>query len=385
VFQVFRTKVTGGIRLIFAFALLLSTFAWGGAGTAGAAGQDDRHDAGAVYTLTNEVAGNHVVAFERAANGSLTLTGSYATGGLGNGSGLGSQGALVLSQDGRWLFAVNAGSNEISVLSTNGSGLALVDKVSSNGMLPVSLTVDKDKLYVLNAGGSGNISGFNVGHHGQLSAIPGSTRPLSGGATGPAQVQFSADGRLLAVTEKNTNMIDIYTVNKNGTAAGPMVYPSSGPTPFGFAFGRDGKLLVSEAFGGAPNASAASSYQVGRNGSLDVVTASATTHQTTACWLVLTGNERYAYTANAGSDSISGYSVGHDGALTLLDASGITGYTGAGSHPTDMALSNNSRYLYALTTFSHGISAFEVNSDGSLTPVAGANGLIATAVGLAAR
>jgi 6-phosphogluconolactonase (cycloisomerase 2 family) len=291
----------------------------------------------------------------------------------------------VLSADNRWLFAVNAGSNEISVLSVEGSGLALVDKVASGGVMPISLTVDKNIVYVLNAGGSGNISGFNVGHHGDLTAIPGSTRPLSGSATGPAQVQFSGDGRLLAVTEKNTNMIDIYTVNKNGTSDGPMTHPSSGITPFGFAFGRDGTLIVSEAFGGAANGSAASSYNVGRNGSFDVVSASSPTHQTAACWVVLTGNERYAYTANAGSDSISGYGVSHDGSLSLLDPSGVSGYTGAGSHPTDMALSNNSRYLYALTTFSHGISVFEVGSDGSLTPVAGASGLVPTAVGLAAR
>jgi 6-phosphogluconolactonase (cycloisomerase 2 family) len=245
--------------------------------------------------------------------------------------------------------------------------------------------VDKDVLYVLNAGGSGNITGFNVGQHGELTAIPGSTRPLSGSATGPAQVQFSGDGRLIAVTEKNTNMIDIYTVNKDGTANGPMVHPSAGVTPFGFAFGKGGNLIVSEAFGGAANASAASSYNVGRNGSFDVVSASSPTHQTAACWVVLTGNERYAYTANAGSDSISGYSVSSGDSLNLLDPSGVTGYTGAGSHPTDTALSNNSRYLYTLTTFSHGISVFEVRGDGSLTPVAGVNGLISTAVGLAAR
>jgi 6-phosphogluconolactonase (cycloisomerase 2 family) len=198
-------------------------------------------------------------------------------------------------------------------------------------------------------------------------------------------VQFSGDGRLLAVTEKNTNLIDIYTVNKDGTANGPLTHASAGTTPFGFAFGKNGNLVVSEAFGGAPNGSATSSYTVDKNGSFNVVSASSPTHQTAACWVVLTGNERYAYTANAGSDSISGYGVSHNGSLSLLDPNGVTGYTGAGSHPTDMALSNNSHYLYALTTFSHGISAFEVGSDGSLTPVAGVSGLIPTAVGLAAR
>jgi len=374
------------MKTFIALALLLSTFAIGSNGIAQAAG-DTRAAAGAVYALTNAAAGNSVVALDRASDGTLTAAGTYSTGGLGSGAGLGSQGALVLSRNNQWLFAVNAGSNDVSVFSVDPHGLRLADRVSSGGTMPISLTEDNNVLYVLNAGGSGNITGFSVGHNGHLSAISGSTQPLSGGATGPAQVQFSADGRLLAVTEKNTNMIDIYNVSKQGVAGGPGTHPSAGTTPFGFAFGKDGKLLVSEAFGGAANASAASSYSVGTDGSFNVVSASSPTHQTAACWLALTGNERYAYTANAGSASISGYSVGKDGSLNLLDADGRTGLTGA--HPADLALSNNSHYLYSLniTASTQGISAFEVQSDGSLTPVPldAISGLTTASAGLAAR
>lgn len=380
----FRIKNLGAIKTLFAMALLSSTFAWGG-GAVTQAHAAPAPNTGAVYTLTNEVTGNSVAAFDRAADGSLTPAGTYSTGGLGTGGGLGSQGALTLGADNQRLFAVNAGSNEISVLSVDPEGLTLVDRQSSGGVRPISVTSYKNLLYVLNAGGSGNITGFTVGTNGSLSPIPNSTRPLSGNATGPAQVQFSADGNTIAVTEKATNAIDIYTVNKDGTTNGPLSYASSGATPFGFAFGKNGKLIVSEAFGGAPGASAASSYRVESDGSLSVVSASSPTHQTAACWLVLTGNERYAYTANAGSDSISGYSVGKDGSLSLLNPDGITGQTGAGSHPIDMALSNNSHYLYALTTFAHGISAFAVQPDGSLVPLPGASGLAPSAVGLAAR
>src|SRR5437870_148842 len=69
---------------------------------------------GAVYTSTNSPTGNAVVVLDRAANGSLTPAGSFATGGTGTGGGLGNQGAVGLSDDHRLLFAVNAGSNQVT-------------------------------------------------------------------------------------------------------------------------------------------------------------------------------------------------------------------------------------------------------------------------------
>ena len=162
-------------------------------------------------------------------------------------------------------------------------------------------------------------------------------------------------------------------------------HPSAGVTPFGFAFGKDGKLITSEAFGGGANASAASSYIVGRDGSFNVVSASSPTHQTAACWLALTGNERYAYTANTGSGTLSGYRVGPDGSLQLLNADGVTGTTGVGSSPIDMALSRDSRYLYSLNSGNGTVSAFRVNANGSLAALPGLSGIPAGANGLAAQ
>jgi 6-phosphogluconolactonase len=367
------------MRVFFSLALLLSSLAWGTTGFAAG------HDAGAVYALTNSTAGNSVQVFNRAADGTLTPGGSYSTSGTGTGTGLGSQGAVVLSENNQWLFAVNAGSNEISAFSVNPSGLTLMDKVASGGIRPISLTANHDLLYVLNAGGTGNITGFTVGHRGTLSMIPGSTRPLSNGASGPAQVQFSPNGDVLVVTEKNTNLIDTYTVGKDGLATGPVTHPSSGTTPFGFAFGQRNQMFVSEAFGGATNGSAVSSYTVSRDGGVQVDTPSATTHQTAACWVAVTNDGRYAYAANAGSGSVTGYAIAQDGSISLLNADGRTGVIGDGSSPVDMAISNNSRYLYVLAGGFHSVAAFQVGADGSLTPIAGAGGLPAGAAGLAAR
>src|SRR5690242_17016406 len=205
----------------------------------------------AVYTLTNQVAGNAVAVFNRAADGTLSAAGTVATGGTGTGSGLGSQGAVQLSGDGQWLFAVNAGSNDVSVLSVGPAGLALASRTPSGGTLPISLTVRGNILYVLNAGGNGNISGFSIGTTGALTPIAGSTQPLSGANVGPAQVAFSPDGRRLIVTEKNTNQLDVYDVDATGAAHAATVVPSAGGTPFGFAFGLRNDVFVSEAAGSA--------------------------------------------------------------------------------------------------------------------------------------
>ena len=143
----------------------------------------------AIYTMSNASSGNRILAFHRAPNGTLTPAGSFATGGLGTGGGLGSQGGLTLSDNDRWLLAVNAGSNEISLFATDDEGLRLVDKVPSGGTQPVSVTIHRDLVYVLNAA-SDNVSGFRLRPRGNLTPLTGSTRPLSGTGTGPAQVQF---------------------------------------------------------------------------------------------------------------------------------------------------------------------------------------------------
>jgi 6-phosphogluconolactonase len=334
-----------------------------------------------VYTLTNGAAGNAVQVFDRA-GGSLTPDGSFPTGGNGTGGGLGNQGGLILD-GGERLFAVNAGSDSISAFEVSRSGLQLVDTVGSGGDQPISLTAHRGLLYVLNAGGDGNINGFRYTRSGDLSPLAGSTRPLSGAAPGPAQVSFDPDGRTLVVTEKDTNLIDTYRVNRQtGLASGPNPQASAGQTPFGFAFDPRGHLIVSEAFGGAADQSAVSSYEVD-DGIIDPITPSAATTETAACWIVVTKDGRFAYTTNTGSNSISGYGIGGDGELSLLDADGVTGATGPG--PIDMALTQGDRFLFSLNSGDGTISGFHVGSDGSLTPVGGAGGLPTSANGLAAR
>ena len=331
---------------------------------------------GAVYTLTNSPAGNAVIAFDRAADGTLSPRGTFATGGNGSGNALGSQGSVALTADGRQLLAVNAGSNSVSLFNVRPGGLDLEATAPSGGALPISVTVRGKLAYVLNAGGAGNIAGFVLDHDG-LAALSGSSRPLGAGSAGPAQVAFTPDGNALVVTEKSSNTIDTYAVGADGRAGAPAVSASAGGTPFGFDFDNRGHLLVSEAAGSA------SSYAVSSAG-VTVVSGAVATHQGAPCWLVASKNGRYAYTANAAAGSISGFAVGQDGSLTLLDPSGATASLGATSHPLDEAFSNNGQFLYNLTDGSHVISAFRVGADGSLT-FAGSTPVPVGATGLAAQ
>lgn len=369
-----------GTRLLFAAMFMLPL----AAGFAGPVAAKSDQSPGTVYTITNAADGNELLVYARGSDGTLSFQGAYSTGGLGSGAGLGSQEAVALSDNGQLLFTVNAGSNEVSVFSLSKKGPKLVDVAASGGAKPISLTVHGRLLYVLNAGDSGNITGFIIRKNGKLAPLPGSTQPLSNGgagdAPGPAQISFDYSGRVLVVTEKATNLIDTYQVRR-GRADAPVTHPSAGETPFGFALDRKGHLIVSEAFGGAPDVSALSSYLV-RGNWFKVISPSVGTTQTAACWVVLSKNERYAYTTNAGSSSISSYRIGKNGALTLLEAQ--AGLTGDGSAPIDMALSNDGRFLYALSGGTNTISAFQVKADGSLVSL-GTVSVPAGSVGLAAR
>ncbi len=350
---------------------------------------DNSWDAGAVYTMDNSTNDNHVLAYRRAANGSLMPAGIFDTGGLGSGGGLGNQNAVVLSRNGDWLFACNAGSDEISVFAVTPSGLVLADKESSGGRHPVSLALHHNLLYVLNAGGAvgdnDNVTGF-IFAFGKLLQGPNSTRALSADSTGPAQVSFTGDGNTLIVTEKATSVIDTFTVDDNGLLDEHKTFASPVPTPFGFAVGQANRIFVSEANGGAADGSSVSSYEVSDDGDLAGISIGVPTTESAACWVVLTGNQRFAYTSNTGSGTISGFEVGRDGKLQLLNADGVTGTTGgAGSKPIDMAVSRDSLYLYSLNSGTHTMSAFRVNANGSLQTLPGLSGLPASANGLAAR
>lgn len=341
-----------------------------------------RGSPGAIAVASNATAGNAVMVYSRRANGTLESPVSYATGGSGTGGGLGNQGAVTLAGDRRHLLVVNAGSNDLSVFAVAGNTLALTSRVASGGMQPISVTEFRGVVYVLNAGGSGNISGFRLDSAGSLSSIAGASQPLSGTAVGPAQVGFSSSGTVLVVTEKGTNTITLYDVDRNGLASAPRPQPSAGMTPFGFAFDPRGRLIVSEAFGGAAGASAVSSYAANLSGALQVRSASIGDTQSAACWVGITPNGRFAFVTNTASGTVSGYRVNGNGTISLILPDGLSGTTGAG--PIDLSVTPDGGRLFTLDGGARQLSNFAIRADGSLEASPATTGLPVGANGMAA-
>ena len=341
----------------------------------------ESNSTGYVYTLSNETSGNRVLAYSRSSAGTLTYATAYPTGGNGTGGGLGSQGAVTLSEDNKILLAVNAGSNSVTSFAVSGGTLTWISTIASGGIMPVSITVHGGLVYVLNGGGSGNISGFTLNEGGVLHPLANSTRPLSSSAAGAAQVSFAQDGAVLVVTEKVTNKIISYTVNSGGTPGMMHKITAANATPFGFAVGKKGMLYVSEAAGGAPGASTVSLYHVGTDGMISLIKGPVAAGQTAACWVVLTNNEKYVYATNTGSNNLSSFTASA-GMLSLLGAAVASREMSA---PLDAALSNNSKFLYVLNSGTESITALSVSNDGSLHFLQDVAGLPDGSAGLAAK
>lgn len=290
---------------------------------------------------------------------------------------------MTLSLDRRFLFAVDAGSNDIAVFAIGPNRLFHLRNIDSGGKMPVSIAVYGRLLYVLNLGGTDNITGFTINSNGSLTPLPGSTRSLSTVGTAAAQVGFSPDGKELIVTERATNKIDVFPVGANGVAGPALVTNSVGRTPFGFEFDPAGHLIVSEAFGGAAGAGAVSSYFVSDFGSLPI-TGSAPDGQEAPCWIAVSKKGRYAWTTNTSSGTISAYDLAPNGRLSLLEGTGLVADMGNSSKPTDMTLDEKGRYLYVLDSAPGAVAAFRVEQDGTLTALGifgslgpGATGLVA--------
>lgn len=327
---------------------------------------------GAVFAMTNVTKNNRVITYRRAANGALTRVDSISTRGRGIGTDLDTTGGLRLSSNRRFLYAVNAGSDDITVFAVSGTSLTFLQKVYA-GDVPNSLTLHRNLLYVLNGSVAGNgIRGFRIGADGRLTELPNSFRLLSSPIAVPGQVQFSPDGRLLLVTQKVSdqqvkpaNAIDVFTVRGDGLASTvPLRNLSNGLRPFSLDFRSDGRLVVVESFNAAAGKSAASSYQLSSNGRLSVISGSVANKQTDVCWVMITKDGRYAYTANFGSGTISSYGVNPAGELRLID--GKAAFLGDLSQPVDLAQSANSRFLYLLLRGTGRVAAFHINDDGSL-------------------
>ncbi|SFJ30597.1 6-phosphogluconolactonase, cycloisomerase 2 family [Paenibacillus sp. UNC496MF] len=335
---------------------------------------------GMVYMMTNMEVTNQVVAFYRDKNGMLTFVGSSPTHGIGTGARevsaattndgidpLASQGSLALSPVGRFLFAVNAGSNSISsfILTNNGIPV-LADVKPSGGAQPNSITVFGNLLYVSNVGNAANnyasnITGFRVDNNGHLNPISGSTHSLSTINAQPSQILFNLDGSRIVVSELTTGHLSIFYVNQDGTVTGPIINESNGLHPFGSLFLSSGVFLVTE-----EGSNALSSYSMSRDGRLTVISGSVPTGQKATCWVVTTRNEQFAYASNTLSGTIATYRIDSNGALTFVRNIASTPAGMPTGRPIDIGVSKDGRYFYTLNGNQGTVSVFHINDDGNL-------------------
>ncbi|HEX5194693.1 MAG TPA: beta-propeller fold lactonase family protein [Solirubrobacteraceae bacterium] len=328
-----------------------------------------RHRGGDVYVNDNTASANTVAAFHRAPDGRLIpLPGSpFATGGAGTGTALGSQGALQSALHGRYLLAVDAGSNQISVLAVGRHGSPYPvpgGTVASGGVQPVSIAVHGNLVYVANAGGtSPNYTGFRLGFGGRLRPLPGSTVDLPQGSQ-PGDVLFNATGTKLAGTRVATSLIDSFVVGPFGRlhAAPGSPYAAQGPGPFGSEFRPTdpNELYVSNAHGGAGNGTV-SAFRVRFNGTLSSIGDSPfADDQTAPCWVEISHDGRFLFTVNTAQPSISSFAIDGDGSLTLLGSTQFRGNP-SGLSPFDARLSPDGHTLYVVDSGTGQVSAFAVH------------------------
>ena len=366
-----RTRVAAGTTLVAVAIGLTSVLS---AVTATASPAHLSPVVGHSYVDDNTTGTNTIAAFDRHADGSLTpQAGSpFAIGGAGLGSGLGSQGAIQASPDGRFLLAVDAGSNQISVLrlTADGAPTPVGRPVSSGGVRPVSIAVSRTRLvYVANTGAGGsNYRGFWLSPFGQLIPIPGAVVPVPDGA-GVGDILFNATGDRLVATRVSPSLIDSFTVSPFGrlTPAPGSPFPAQSVGPFGSEFRptNPSQLFVSNAHAGA-GAGTVSAFHDGWGGVLTSIGASPyPDEQTAPCWVEISHDGRYLFAVNTAAATISSFRVNPDGTLVLLGSTPFRDGMGA----TDARLSPDSRTLEVTGGSGHVLSSFAVRG-GDLTEIA---------------
>jgi 6-phosphogluconolactonase (cycloisomerase 2 family) len=321
----------------------------------------------AVFVQTDSTAGNTIVAYQRTASGGLEQVGSYPTGGKGgilNGSvvdHLASEGSLAYGSQASLLYAVNAGSNTITVFSVSGDKLVRDQVISSGGQFPVSIAVHGHQVYVLNALGGASVSGFvQFGDH--LTLVPSWHRDLGLGTnessaftSTPGQIGFTPDGSHLVITTKNGgNSLDVFQTGALGLSAEPAVTSLPNTVPFGFTFDRYGHLAVTEA---GPNAVA--TFGIAPGGKLTQL-ASVATGQAATCWITA-APAGTLYASNAGSATESALGTQPNGDVSAV------GTTPTDAGTVDATASSDGQYLYVQAGGPGNVDAYRINVDGSLT------------------
>jgi 6-phosphogluconolactonase (cycloisomerase 2 family) len=300
-----------------------------------------------LYVITNPNGPNSIAAYSRDPDtGDLTFLGAYLTGGRGTGRSIDSQRPLVADATVTHIYAVNAGSNDISVMNVMQDGsLAMAGApVPSGGIAPASLAVRTELLYVANKGDSttpANYSGFRIDTGGGLTPI--SRRVELNVADNPTQVLFSPDERLLIGIRFGTGVLDCFRVRPSGKLRLLSTLGNQrGPFAAVFRPTVDSELILSDA-----RLPGAASYSVPGDGQISPISAANNSPERGACWIAIQRDGSRAWVANTGTSSLSLYDINADGTLVLVGSHSTATF---GRAPFEIALDAAGTFLYELNT-----------------------------------
>lgn len=329
-----------------------------------------------VYTETNDPTDgqNAVLAFRRdARTGELTRVGKFATGGTGQlnvpklvGPDDGDQ-QVQATADGRFLFAVNQGSDSVTAFRILGNGrLERVGTFASGGDQPDSIGIAGNFLYVANRGDAGqghpgttapSVTAFTLNRDGSLTRVANSTVTLPVG-TFVTQTLVSPDRRFLFVEASTLsgtpggNTVNTFRINANGTLTaapgGPAGVGTNAPVLLGAAAHPDLNIVYT----GFASSSQVGVFTYDETGRTSYVGPAADSGAA-PCWCVVSGDGRVLYVSNTATDSVSVFSLAdplHPVQVQELPLGGPRGAAGSGqANVFEIALDPTGRFLYAVT------------------------------------
>jgi 6-phosphogluconolactonase len=318
-----------------------------------------------VYTILNPDGANVIAAYERdPETGALVFRGTYATGGAGTGVLVDSQSPLVVNEAGTFLYAINPGSGDVSVMAIreDGSLAAVGQPVPSRGAEPASLALSGDLLYVANQGNTTtppSYTGFRVLADGTLASIKRRVELNIGDNL--THILFNKTGDMLFGMRLGGRGIDRFRViRENGKLKGlSQLNNQNGPFAGVFNPANPDHLVVAD----ARLPGAASYLSVGRE-PLVRLSGVSNAPERAACWIVAHQNGTHYWVANTGTHSVSLYTLDANGTLSLVSSHSTLF---AGRLPFEVVLDKANRFLYELNTASGNQSIHVMRLTGGTT------------------